>query len=55
MKPNATAHIMVVLNWPFSVLQTHEEEVKAKITCAELANNWNHINTLHLSGYFMYQ
>jgi hypothetical protein len=36
MKPHATAHIVVVLNWPFSVLQTHEEEVKTKLLVQNL-------------------
>jgi hypothetical protein len=36
MKPHATALIVGVLNWPFSGLRTHEEEVKTKLCVQNL-------------------
>jgi len=34
--PPATAHIVVVLNWPYTVLWTHMEEVKTKVLAQNL-------------------
>jgi hypothetical protein len=36
MKPHATALIVVVLNWPVSVLQTQVEEIKTKLLVQNL-------------------
>jgi len=48
MKPHATADIVVFLNWPFSVLQTHEEVVKTKLLMQNLQTTGTTF-TLHIS------